>query len=305
MIVGCGRLGGAFAEGLSSHGLEVYPVSARRRTSALELARRLDLPCSYSSIEDARQAPAVDLILITVPDHAIELVAGEVLQAGLPQPGQVVAHPSGSLSAAALEPCRSTGALIASFHPLQTFPRGVGDGGRFHGITFAYEGDQEALPPLRELAYRLGASVFRIPADRKTEYHTAAVLACNCLVALLHVALQLFREAGSLPAESMARLRPLIEATLDNITDLGAVGAMTGPVARGDVETIATQLELVGERLPEQLALYRELTRCLLELARERGDADAESMARIASLLEASQVTGSPALRRRAPEPGS
>jgi predicted short-subunit dehydrogenase-like oxidoreductase (DUF2520 family) len=295
MIVGCGRLGSAFAEALTLRGLGVIPVSARRPQSSQELAGKLQLPHAFPDVEAARQAPPVDLILLTVPDLAISTIGAEVLSAGLPQPGMLVAHPSGNLPAAAILPCRQAGALIASFHPLQTFPRGVGDGERFRGITFAFEGDSGALPALRELAIRLGATVFQIQAEHKAAYHTAAVLACNCLVALLHVAVQLFGQAGSLPGESMSRLRPLVDATLDNLTDLGAVGALTGPVARGDAATIASQLEVVQQRLPEHLPLYRELTRSLLELAEARGDADAEGIARIAELLDQveRQATGS------------
>ena len=229
-IVGCGRLGSAFAEALTHRGVRVIPVSARRRVSSEELAIALGLGDEhYPSIPDAGRGTTADMLILTVPDDAIQIVASEVAEAGLVQPGTVVVHPSGSLTSDVLDLCRARGAVCASLHPLQTFPRGVGDGARFEGITFAFEGEAAALPPLRDLAFRLGADVFQVEGDDKTAYHTAAVLACNCLVSLLHAAVQLFGRAGSLPTESMKRLRPLIDATLDNITDLGAVDALTGP----------------------------------------------------------------------------
>ena len=154
------------------------------------------------------------------------------------------------------------------------------------GITFAFEGEPPALSPLRELAIRLGADVFEVPAELKIEYHTAAVMACNCLVALMTVAVRLFGHIGSLPGESMKRLRPLVDATLDNIADMGPVGALTGPVARGDYRTIARQIAVIEERMPEHLDLYLELSRSLISLARGRSDVNQEGLEDIERLLE-------------------
>jgi predicted short-subunit dehydrogenase-like oxidoreductase (DUF2520 family) len=296
MIVGCGRLGSAIAEALAGRGYQVVPVSARRPHSSADLQRALGLETAYTDVEAAATTDPFDLLVLTVPDDAIATVADEVVAAGLVQPGVLVIHPSGSLTSVVLESCRRAGAITASLHPLQTFPRGIGDGARFQGITLAFEGEKEAKAPLSEMVIRLGADLFEVPASAKAEYHTAAVLACNCLVALLHAAVRLFGCTGSLPGESMARLRPLIDATLDNITDLGAVAALTGPVSRGDSTTIARQLEVVASRLPEHLDLYRELSRCLVDLAELGDDADREGLERIRALL--AEIETDPAERR-------
>jgi predicted short-subunit dehydrogenase-like oxidoreductase (DUF2520 family) len=302
MIVGCGRLGSALAEALFLHDVAVVPVSARRRHSSGDLREKLGLLSSYSTIAAAAASSSPDLILITVPDDAITTVAQEICGSGVLSPGMIVAHPSGSHSSAIIDCCRRKGAITASFHPLQTFPRGVGDGRRMKGITFALEGEAPALPPLRELAIRLGADVFEVPAALKTEYHTAAVLACNGLVALMTVAVRLFGLIGSLPGESMKRLRPLIDATLDNIADLGPVGALTGPVARGDATTVARQIAVIEERLPEYLELYHELSRCLVSLARSRSDVNQEGLEEIEQLL--SQLRDGAARRHAQDEEG-
>lgn len=285
-IIGCGRMGSAFAEALSSRGYQVLPISARRRASSRELAAALGLPTHQERIRTAGgTTPSPDLLLLTVPDDALEVVAGEAAQAGVVAPGAIVAHPSGSLTSECLASCRSRGALVASFHPLQTFPRGLGDGARFAGISIGFEGDQAAKAPLRELAMRLGADLFEVPRAHKIEYHTAAVVACSGLAALLDLAVELFAVTGSLPGESLRRLRPLIDATLENIEVLGASGALTGPVVRGDVRTVQRELETISEAAPRHEALFAALSGALVALAEQREDAPRAQLERIRKLL--------------------
>ncbi len=126
--------------------------------------------------------------------------------------------------------------------------------------------------------------MFMLDPANKTLYHSATVMVCNNLVALLEAGLQLFEQAGVPRGQALQITAPIIRGTLDNVLRMGTRGALTGPIARGDATTVARQLEALGDS--EQAGIYRLLGRICVALAEQKGEAGAEQLARIDRLLQ-------------------
>ena len=176
------------------------------------------------------------LVLICVPDDAIAEVAG-----GIP-PGPWVGHVSGATPLAALAPHRRR----FSLHPLQTFTRTRGPeqlDGAWAAVTA--ESD-EARAVALWLADTLGLLPFELADEARPLYHAGAAIASNYLVTLHAVAADLFRAAGA-PPDALA---PLMRRTIDNDFEL------TGPIERGDWDTVDAHRRAIRAARPELEPLY-------------------------------------------------
>jgi predicted short-subunit dehydrogenase-like oxidoreductase (DUF2520 family) len=179
---------------------------------------------------------AGDLVVICVPDDAIADVA-----AGL-EPGPWVAHVSGATSLSALEPHRRR----FSLHPLQTFTRARGPE-QLDGAWAAVTADTEAGRAAGFwLAETLGLRPFALDDAARPLYHAGAAIASNYLVTLHAVASDLFRAAGA-PPEALV---PLMTRTIENGFEL------TGPIERGDWETVEAHRRAIRAARPELEPLY-------------------------------------------------
>lgn len=272
-IVGCGRVGTALAVWLHRAGYPICGLASRRLQSAQAVAALIGpRPCSQ---EPRTVTAEADVVFITTPDGAIETVCRQIAAAGGFRAGSVVLHCSGALPSTILAPARQSGARIGSLHPLQSFAAPSLDRNPFGGIIVSVEGDGPALQTAEALATDLNAHFQQILTEAKTLYHAAAVVASNYLVTLLDLAFTLLQGAGVSPGDAHGVLRPLIDGTLANVARIGPPAALTGPVARGDRETVARHLEAIGAKGTESLALYRALGIATVDVAERGGHLDA------------------------------
>jgi predicted short-subunit dehydrogenase-like oxidoreductase (DUF2520 family) len=231
-------------------------------------------------------------VLLTVPDDAIEASCRELVSARAFARGSLVAHCSGALSSECLAPARrELGCHVASFHPLQSFPTIEAALASLPGSYCFDEGDEVALAALEDLGTAIGAHCVRIDTEHKALYHAAAVMACNYLTGLLDAALSLAASARIERRTAWQALAPLVRATVENVSELGTGAALTGPIARGDLETVATHLAALDRSAPELSDLYRALGSWTVGLARRQGSIE-EGVAR--ALLEALAADGNP-----------
>lgn len=256
-VVGLGRLGGALAHALKTHGL-LWGVAGHGARVGEPLPAELG---SGAYVSAADLVAGCDVVFLTVPDGALQALADS-----LPfRAGQWVVHCSGALECSVLAGATRRGALGGCLHPLQSFPGGTGGAARFADVVCGVEGPTPLIGWLEGLVRALGAEPLHLAGVDRAAYHTAAVFASNYLVALYVAAARSFELAG-LPAESArAALLPLSQGTLDNLRSLPAAQALTGPVARGDVQTVEGHLQaLQGDGALRQL--YRGLGAALLRL---------------------------------------
>jgi predicted short-subunit dehydrogenase-like oxidoreductase (DUF2520 family) len=257
-LIGAGRLGSSLALALERAGHSIRFVHSARTKSANSLSSRLKGAVSASAEEVTERC---ELLFLTVPDAAIRSLAE-----ALPfRAGQYVVHCSGALSLEVLDAARARGALRGCLHPLQSFPEHFADPDRFRGIHCGIEGDAPLGEILAACALRLGAAVVDLAGVDRAAYHAAAVFASNYLVALHAAAAQIWSLAGLPASQCRAALAPLTLGSAERLAGLPLERALTGPLARGDDETIAQHLHAL-RALPELRALYVKLGAELLKL---------------------------------------
>ncbi|MEM9187662.1 MAG: DUF2520 domain-containing protein [Myxococcota bacterium] len=209
-IVGLGRVGTGLANALDDTSLSVERVSGRT---------------------GAEIAPA-DLVILSVSDAVIRDVAGRV-RAQIR--GAAVVHCAGSRGADELAVLRPT-APVGAFHPLVSFSE-RGAAPVLRGTTFAFSGDDEAKARCRTLTDALGARL--LVADvAGPRYHAAAALVANGAAALVHAGVGIFESLGIDRREGELALGALLRTVADNVTTVGVPRALSGPVKRGDLETV-------------------------------------------------------------------
>ncbi|MGH7645483.1 MAG: Rossmann-like and DUF2520 domain-containing protein [Gemmatimonadales bacterium] len=277
-IIGPGRAGVGLALALSRAGYQVVLHGRHPKP----VPPPLELTVAPSDAPPAWLAQ-VGVVMFAVRDDAIGPLAELLARTGGIAPEHVVLHLSGVQGQEALGPLVPSRAALGSLHPLQTISEPERAPQRLRGAWASVEGMPRAVEMAERLAADLGMRPFRISARQKPVYHAGAVFASNYFVVVEAVAQRLLRHAGLSEDEAWAALRPLVEGTLENLREAGPAGggALTGPVARGDVDTVARHL---ASLTADDATLYRGLGRAALQLARKRGLGEAAA-ARVATAL--------------------
>ena len=264
-IVGAGAVGSALGRGLVACGYRVEAVLNRTRESAQALADRVGASVAAASV-DALPAD-VRLVLVCVPDDAISDVAEALAALDHAWPDTIVAHTAGAKTAAVLDPLAERGAATMSFHPMQTFAPDTSPEA-FEGIVVGLEGVPRALAAGETLAHALGAEPVRLTAEEKARYHCAAALASNGLVALLSVVEEVFgTDRANETSAAVDLVGPLVKRTWANLEEGTPEGVLTGPVARGDVETVQAHIDALRTATPHLVPLYAALSTEMVRVA--------------------------------------
>ena len=270
-FVGAGVLGSGLALALSAADWRVHAIASRTLSSAERAANLIDGCVAMGSAQQV--ADACDLVFITTPDSVI----AEVARAVTWRPDQGVAHCCGAASTELLDTAAHSGAAVGAMHPFQTFaaidgPEQAAE--RLNGVTFAIAATGWLAEFVPNLAASVGGRGIEIPAGLRPLYHASAVLSCGYLSTLLDAAVGLWTTMGFSREDGVRAAVPLARATIEAIERQGPADAVTGPVVRGDADTLAAHLELLAQHAPHLLPLYRQLTESSLSLAREKGIAE-------------------------------
>ena len=269
-IVGAGRLGLALGLRLHRAGALDRLVYSGRRPAA-PAHPLLDGAHPFAHYQRGLSPVPIDPtgIIVAVPDDAIDAVVADLASLGADlDPAVPVLHASGSRSVDVLRPLAEQGHPVGGMHALAAVADPVEGADRLRGATFGVEGEGQA----RALAGRLVAAceghALSIAPGGKALYHAAAVFASNYAVALLSVARGLMERAGVDGERAGEALAALAAGAVENVAARGPEAALTGPVARGDVETVRLHLSRLSG--PER-ALYCLLGLEALKLAEQRG----------------------------------
>jgi predicted short-subunit dehydrogenase-like oxidoreductase (DUF2520 family) len=284
-IIGAGKVGTAIAIRARAAGYEIAAVASLHAESARAAAARIGGDVRTCTVEEA--AGSAGLVLLTTPDGVIESLCRGISEADGFRPNSVVAHCSGLLTSEVLRSASERcNCRVASFHPLQSFPSLDAALTHLPGSFGFIEGDPDAANVVRALGEAIGMRCVAIDPAAKVLYHAAAVVACNYLSSLLEVALQLDERAAIPREEAWLALEPMVRATLDNVARLGPRDALSGPIARGDAETVALHLDALSAQAPEFESIYRALGRVALGMVDARGELDSTSIDRLRALLD-------------------
>src|SRR3984957_4044400 len=237
-IVGAGNFAAALAGSSLGAGYVVEAVIARSRGASMRKAQSLAKQVRGRALADASVGLAdlrADVIWFCVPDAEIARAASW-LAAKLEWKGKIALHSSGALSRNELGFMRRRGAYVASVHPLMTFVRGSQPS--LDGVAFALEGDVPAVRMARRVVEDLGGLSYSIRKNDKAAYHAWGTFASPLFTTLMATTEQVAALAGVNRREAKRRMIPILQQTLSNYAALDAAGAFSGPIVRGDVETV-------------------------------------------------------------------
>lgn len=287
-IIGAGQVGRGLFRAFRASGVDVISLHGRKSSESTTTSG--DFP---PSIRDA------NVILIAVRDPQIAGVVAELAGAPPGTPvglsrqahpiitsGTVVLHTSGAAEVRSLDLLRAAGFACGTFHPLAPFSVTERVPDLLRGGWIGIDGDDAARSTSRRLAGHVGARTLDIPAGGKPAYHAAAVMASNFTVALAYAASHLMQKAGVAERSAQGAVERLVEAATANLAASGPVDALTGPVVRGDAETVRKHVVTLSGQ-PELLSVYKALSEVAIRIARERGT-DARALAAIRTILGSS-----------------
>jgi predicted short-subunit dehydrogenase-like oxidoreductase (DUF2520 family) len=241
-IIGAGNVADALAVSLHRAGYVIDQIIARGGGSSLQRTRQLAREVGASAVVASEAQLKADLVWFCVPDGAIASAAQSLAKAA-DWKGKLAVHSSGALTSNALAVLRRRGAAVASVHPLMTFVRGSRP--VLAGVPFAIEGDQKAVRTARAIVFDLRGQPFSIGKQQKAAYHAWGMFASPLLTALLALGERVAAAAGVSRKSAKKRMLPILRQTLDNYAALGAPGAFSGPIVRGDTETVKRHLAVL------------------------------------------------------------
>jgi predicted short-subunit dehydrogenase-like oxidoreductase (DUF2520 family) len=271
-IVGAGRAGSALAIAAHDAGYRVAAVASRRG----EMAARLAGTVGALAVATPLKAVAIaDLTLLAVPDEAISTVAATIAASGVSLRGRGVVHLGARFGPEVIDYLRIAGAEVGVLHPLQALA-GPDSASLLEGAFFRLDAAGLLRQWLLAFISALRAKPLEIDPAKAPLYHAAAVLAGNAPLALLAEATRLLEAAGVSPGDAHAALAALLEGAAHNARRAGPAAALTGPVARGDVDAIAAHLDALAQ-YPEARDLYLRMTKAMESLVTDQAHASAAS----------------------------
>jgi predicted short-subunit dehydrogenase-like oxidoreductase (DUF2520 family) len=259
-VVGPGRVGRALALELRRAGYKISEIISRNtaasKRKARELARKVG--AQFSTSDSARLG--ADVVWFCVPDRELA-PASRQLASAVVWKKKIAFHSSGALASDELKILRQRGAFVASVHPLMTFvSRSIPS---LKGVPFAVEGDAAAARAARQIAKDLGGEAFMIRKQHKAAYHAWGAFTSPLLVATLVTGEHLARSAGLSAGEARKKMPPIVRQTIANYEALGPAGAFSGPIVRGDAETVRKHLQVL-RKVPQAREVYLALAHAAL-----------------------------------------
>ncbi len=289
-IIGSGKLGRTLARLFSDAGLVsiggIYNRNIESSQSAFEFigAGRI-----INSIEQLSSLPA-ELWMIATPDDVIHSSAEQLAKlSNINWQKTVAFHSSGLKTSAELAPLKKLGSLVASAHPAHSFASPERSLSSFTSTVCTLEGDALAIKNLDTLFRAIGGQTTTIKAEAKPLYHAATVMASNYLIALLSASETLLEKAGIDETLASAILSPLMQQSLKNGLTEGAVNALTGPIVRGDINTLQAHLKAIEQSAPDLRATYTSMGAQALKLAQQQGSLNQKELICIEQLFHANE----------------
>ncbi|MDD4716260.1 MAG: DUF2520 domain-containing protein [Oscillospiraceae bacterium] len=268
-FMGAGRVGGALGLYFKKHGLCVAGYYSRQFTSAKQAAL-LTETAAFPTFEAL--AGACSMIFFTTPDHVLEEMdkraASYVRQTEDPG-AKTWVHVSGVFPSSHLHSLQALGCPVGSMHPLQSFGAPECSAPLLENTSFSLEGTQKAQNDMQAVLQKTGGRYRCILPEQKPLYHAGASIISNYMVTVIDSGMRCMEAAGMDRQTLYSFLEPLILGTLQNLKGSRPEDALTGPIVRGDVSSVAAHLEAIQKSLPEELALYKALARKTVSLARE------------------------------------
>lgn len=281
LIVGPGRVGGAFAARFVAAGAAVLGLVGRDRARTAAAAAAAGV-----AVADWSALAAAHAVVFAVGDPDLAPCLEQAAASGAVRRCSLWLHTSGRHDLTVFDGRLPAGCRRGALHPVLPFPDAAAGAAAMPGAPAVLLGDAGALRLLRALAARLGLVPVVAEGGDRTLYHAACVLAANGLTALFGAVERTFAAAGGLAVADQHRLAAaLMAAALRECRARGAAAALSGPVRRGDAATVRAHRRRLEAASPQQADVYRALMVAALPLARAAG-LDAAAARTVAAALE-------------------
>ena len=295
-VIGAGRVGSVLAAALRTHGHEIVAVAGESDASTRRAAALLP---GVPIRKPTAVARGCDVLLLTVPDDMLGNVVTQLAASGSLHEGQYVVHTSGSHGLAVLSPATALRARPVALHPAMTFTGTAIDLERLGHCVFGVTAGPAERPLAEALVADLGGEVMWVEEQLRGLYHAGLAHGANHLVTLVSQAMELLGAAGA--DDPAAILRPLLEAALDNALAEGDA-ALTGPIVRGDVNTVRAHVAEIAATAPDTLPSYLALARATLDRVVTDGRVLPIRATAIRRVLDAAQVSAETDPTHRTPQ---
>ena len=282
-LIGAGKVGTTLGKALSGAGYTIKSLSCVTLSEAEE-SRRI-IGRGKPSINNIHTAQNGEILFITVPDDRITNIVRELDSSDIFWQEKTVFHCSGLLPSEVLKPLRTKGASTASFHPIQSFSFKHAAPSIFHNTYFSLEGEKQAVTTGRKIIRDLGGHSIQVQPDDKPIFHAAFSITSNFFVVLLDSAVALLKSLDLCEEKAVQILRPLLDGTLRNVEESSIRSALTGPIIRGDGQTIKAHLGAL-KKFPGVEDVYRQLAVRALEMAKEEKTLTAQKIKELFRILE-------------------
>lgn len=260
-FIGAGKVGFSLGRYFAENGIPLSGYYSLHVQSAAEAAKFTGSEVYYELAGIVRDS---DVIFLTVPDGAVAEVYESIKEMGID--GKCICHCSGAMSAEETFPDISEyGASGYSIHPLFPISSKYESFKELQSAFFCIEGSEEHLGDWEKLFARLGNDIRVIPGSMKSEYHAACAISSNLVCALAAKSISLMEKCGFSENEALRAFKPLIMSNIKRILAVGPQEALTGPVERNDVETVAKHIQCMDNDTDRDM--YKAASRKLVEIA--------------------------------------
>lgn len=280
-IIGRGAVGSALVDFFRQSDYSLRSVWGHRKEECFLMSDEKEVKPNYSF--PLSSSDLGEIVFIAVPDDKIAEVANQLSNRKIDWSRLSAVHLSGAKSSDILSSIKVKGGTVASMHPLQTFTKDDSDD-RFGDIYISLEGDEEVVEKLEEIVRDFGAYSFKLTPDQKRSMHIAAVFASNYLVSLMDVVDQIISKNGI--ENGLQILAPIIRQTFSNIEEKGTEKSLSGPVKRGDLNTIKQHLSDLDDAPELTKKLYKNLGLQALNITQKSGQLSPDQIKELKDLLE-------------------
>lgn len=281
-FIGAGKVGTSLGIYLKKNNFNVLGYYSRSFSSS-EKASNLTNSIAFKTLKATLKA---DIIFITVNDDSIKEVAMNISRLNINLENKIFVHMSGALSSCEIGVLKRETTDVVSLHPIQAFADVSNSVEQLQNTTFSIEGGDKAIQKIKNILDKCSNPYFILEENQKSLYHASACVVSNYLVTLLDYGFSILKHIGIPEELAINSFFPLIEANINNIKKSGTEKSLTGPIARGDLDTIKKHLEAFKENDFNNTHLYKVMGDYTISLAQKDKLKNNKKALQISKLLE-------------------
>lgn len=282
-IIGAGNLGQTLAKLWLDAG--VFSMGAVLNSTYQSGQKAVEFIGAGRVALDFHDLRKTDVWLIATPDDLIASSCTLLANSRVLKEGDLVFHTSGAHTSGNLGPAWASRAITASLHPIKSFVSPQSSVESFAGTYCTFEGSKEALDIIQPAVEAIGGVLLEVRAENKPLYHAGTSILCNYLCALIDSGLTALDRSGIEKEVAIKAVTPILRETMENVLNLGGAEALTGPIARGDIETVRKQTNAISSKMPEQIDVFNTMGLLAAEISEDKGAATADNLAQIREIL--------------------